>query len=95
MAVAAGLGDFSAELVGDSSGQNPTISLADDVAATKRILAAQDGPAILVVVQVVRRPALRALDPHVVLDQPGSARRRIVSNSLDMHRFHSSGWFAE
>src|SRR6202047_3326789 len=28
--------------------QNPTTSLADDVAATKRILAAQDGPAILV-----------------------------------------------
>ncbi len=28
--------------------QNPTISLADDVAATKRALAAQDGPAILV-----------------------------------------------
>jgi pimeloyl-ACP methyl ester carboxylesterase len=28
--------------------QNPTISLADDVAATKRILATQDGPAILV-----------------------------------------------
>jgi len=28
--------------------QNPTISLADDVAATKRTLAAQDGPAILV-----------------------------------------------
>jgi pimeloyl-ACP methyl ester carboxylesterase len=28
--------------------QNPTISLMDDVAATKRILAAQDGPAILV-----------------------------------------------
>src|SRR5438105_14964387 len=28
--------------------QNPTSSLADDVAATKRILAAQDGPAILV-----------------------------------------------
>src|SRR5438874_7120967 len=28
--------------------QNPTISLAGDVAATKRILAAQDGPAILV-----------------------------------------------
>src|SRR6266576_383991 len=28
--------------------QNPTISLVDDVAATKRILAAQDGPAILV-----------------------------------------------
>jgi|SRR5579863_4226268 len=28
--------------------QNPTISLKDDVAATKRILAAQDGPAILV-----------------------------------------------
>ena len=28
--------------------QNPTISLADDVAVTKRILAAQDGPAILV-----------------------------------------------
>jgi pimeloyl-ACP methyl ester carboxylesterase len=28
--------------------QNPTISLADDVAATKRILVAQDGPAILV-----------------------------------------------
>src|SRR5437867_474769 len=28
--------------------QNPTISLEDDVAATKRILAAQDGPAILV-----------------------------------------------
>jgi pimeloyl-ACP methyl ester carboxylesterase len=28
--------------------QNPTISLADDVAATKRILAAQDGPTILV-----------------------------------------------
>ena len=28
--------------------QNPTISLADDVAATKRILASQDGPAILV-----------------------------------------------
>src|SRR2546423_1498452 len=28
--------------------QNPTISLADDVAATKRILAAQDGPVILV-----------------------------------------------
>ena len=28
--------------------QNPTISLADDVALTKRILAAQDGPAILV-----------------------------------------------
>ncbi len=28
--------------------QNPTISLEDDVAATKRVLAAQDGPAILV-----------------------------------------------
>ena len=28
--------------------QNPTISLADDVAATKRIIAAQDGPVILV-----------------------------------------------
>lgn len=28
--------------------QNPTTSLADDVAATRRILAAQDGPAILV-----------------------------------------------
>jgi pimeloyl-ACP methyl ester carboxylesterase len=28
--------------------QNSTISLKDDVAATKRILAAQDGPAILV-----------------------------------------------
>jgi pimeloyl-ACP methyl ester carboxylesterase len=28
--------------------QNPTISLADDVAATRRILAAQDVPAILV-----------------------------------------------
>jgi pimeloyl-ACP methyl ester carboxylesterase len=28
--------------------QNPTISLKDDVAATKRVLAAQDGPAILV-----------------------------------------------
>jgi len=28
--------------------QNPTISLEDDVAATKRILARQDGPAILV-----------------------------------------------
>jgi hypothetical protein len=30
------------------SGQNPTISLEDDVAVTKRILAAQDGPTILV-----------------------------------------------
>src|SRR2546421_2220550 len=28
--------------------QNPTISLEDDVAVTKRILAAQDGPAVLV-----------------------------------------------
>ncbi len=28
--------------------QNPTISLQDDVAATKRVLAAQDGPSILV-----------------------------------------------
>ena len=28
--------------------QNPTLSLADDVAVTKRVLAAQDGPAILV-----------------------------------------------
>ncbi len=28
--------------------QNPTLSLADDVAATKRILAAQSGPVILV-----------------------------------------------
>src|SRR5437762_4052234 len=28
--------------------QNPTISLEDDVATTRRILAAQDGPAILV-----------------------------------------------
>src|SRR5690348_6014804 len=28
--------------------QNPTISVADDVAANKRILASQDGPAILV-----------------------------------------------
>jgi pimeloyl-ACP methyl ester carboxylesterase len=28
--------------------QNPTISLADDIAATKRIVAAQDGPAVLV-----------------------------------------------
>jgi pimeloyl-ACP methyl ester carboxylesterase len=28
--------------------QNPTISLEDDVLATKRILAAQDAPAILV-----------------------------------------------
>jgi hypothetical protein len=31
-----------------SIAQNPTISLADDVAVTKRTLAAQDGPAILV-----------------------------------------------
>ena len=28
--------------------QNPTISLADDVAVTRRVLAAQDGPVILV-----------------------------------------------
>ena len=28
--------------------QNPTISLADDVAATKRIVAAQNGPVVLV-----------------------------------------------
>ena len=28
--------------------QNPTISLADDVAATKRVIAAQDGPVVLV-----------------------------------------------
>jgi pimeloyl-ACP methyl ester carboxylesterase len=28
--------------------QNPTLSLADDVKATKRVLATQDGPAILV-----------------------------------------------
>ena len=28
--------------------QNPTISLADDVAATKRIIAAQNGPVVLV-----------------------------------------------
>ena len=28
--------------------QNPTISLADDVAVTKRAIAAQDGPVILV-----------------------------------------------
>src|SRR6266853_1657437 len=28
--------------------QNPTLSLADDVAATNRILASQDGPAVLV-----------------------------------------------
>src|SRR5260221_7790710 len=28
--------------------QNPTTSLADDVAATKRVIAAQDGPVILV-----------------------------------------------
>ncbi|HEX3407349.1 MAG TPA: alpha/beta hydrolase, partial [Caulobacteraceae bacterium] len=28
--------------------QNPTITLADDVAVTRRALAAQDGPAILV-----------------------------------------------
>ncbi len=28
--------------------QNPTISLADDVALTKRIIAAQDGPVILI-----------------------------------------------
>src|SRR4030081_1729135 len=28
--------------------QNPTLSLADDVAATKRVLAAQSGPVILV-----------------------------------------------
>ncbi|PYV36316.1 MAG: hypothetical protein DMG06_30985, partial [Acidobacteria bacterium] len=27
--------------------QNPTISLADDVAATKRIIAAQSGPVVL------------------------------------------------
>jgi pimeloyl-ACP methyl ester carboxylesterase len=31
-----------------SVAQNPTISLRDDAAATRRILAAQDGPAILV-----------------------------------------------
>src|SRR5712675_968532 len=31
-----------------SIAQNPTISLADDVAATKRIVAAQNGPVILV-----------------------------------------------
>src|SRR5260370_18757192 len=28
--------------------QNPTISVADDVAVTKRVIAAQDGPVILV-----------------------------------------------
>jgi pimeloyl-ACP methyl ester carboxylesterase len=28
--------------------QNPTVSLADDVAATKRVIAAQDGPVVLV-----------------------------------------------
>ena len=31
-----------------SAVQNPTISLADDVQATKRVLAAQNGPVILV-----------------------------------------------
>ena len=36
-------GGFSVSIV-----QNPTLSLEDDVAVTKRILAAQDGPAILV-----------------------------------------------
>ncbi len=39
-----------------------------------------------VVVEVRGRPTLRTLDLHVVLHQPGSARRRIFSNSLDVHR---------
>ena len=42
-----------------------------------------------VVVEVIRNPTLRTLDLHVVLHQPGSARRRIFSNSLDVHYSNS------
>src|SRR5690242_19357275 len=35
--------DYNVQIV-----QNPTLSLEDDVATTRRVLAAQDGPAILV-----------------------------------------------
>ena len=50
--------------------QNPTLSLADDVAVTKRILAAQDGPAILVGHSyggvVVTASALARIDPGLL-----------------------------
>jgi hypothetical protein len=34
--------------------QNPTLSLEDDVAVTKRVIAAQNGPVVLVVQEITR-----------------------------------------
>ena len=54
--------------------QNPTISLADDVAVTKRTLAAQDGPAILVGhsygASSLRKPATIRKSPASSISQP-------------------------
>ena len=47
--------------------QNPTTSLADDVAAAKRMIAAQDGPVILV--------------GHVYVSQPGAVAALIATAS--------------
>ena len=42
--------------------QNPTISLADDVAVTKRAITAQDGPVILVGLYRPKRPVGRTIE---------------------------------
>ena len=59
--------------------QNPTISLADDVAVTKRVIAAQNGPVILVghsyggaVVTEARRSAVRSTSRHGEQSQAGT-----------------------
>ena len=53
--------------------QNPTNSLADDVAVTKRALAGQDGPAILVVTRTV---ASWSRKPATIREWPASCTSR-------------------
>jgi len=44
-----------------------------------------------VVVEVISHPTLRTLDLQLVPHQPASPRRRISSNSLDVHCSNSRG----
>src|SRR6266852_3275123 len=62
--------------------QNPTLSLADDVAVTKRTLASQDGPVILVGHSYQRSAARRTRTTDTA-----SARRLFVPRPGEVPRF--------
>ena len=87
--------------------QNPTISLKDDVAATKRILAVQDGPTILVghsyggavITEAGNDPKVAALVYHRVCSRQGGVRwfadQRPRARSTSAANLASDRWLYE